>query len=205
MELDKNFLLKAIEEVYKTSVIEKDLEMQNKALSMIDSSVLTEEDKDKIQEDIDYISQKYTEQNFTCYIDGAVEIVDEEANAAIAFVIYLNDEVYYKYKYRIPEETDIGPVSQRTSSHIAEYQALIILLRTLKEQIIYPKRCNILVNTDSEILKGQYYAEYRVSNDVQRELRKEVFELSKNFNNLEINWIPREENIIADRLSKELL
>lgn len=203
--MDKDFLRKAILTVYKTSIIEENEIMKNKTLAMLNNESFTIDDIAQIKFELEGIDEKYKQKEYICYIDGAVDSQSEKTSAASAFVIYLNEDVFYKFKYEIPNELTINNITQNTSSHIAEYQSLIILLRTLKNKIINPSRATIKVYTDSDVLKGQFYAEYRVSNEIQKELRKEVFSLVKSFYDVQLEWIPREENILANNLAQELI
>lgn len=205
MDIDKVFLKEAIIKVYKESVILENDEMRGRTLSMLEHESFTIEEKNEIMKDLKEIDEMYTLMNYTCFIDGAVKSYPDNVKAASSFVIYLEDDLFYKFKYEIPNELTASDKTENTSSHMAEYQSLIILLRTLKNRILNPSRARIHVYTDSEVLKGQYYAEYRVSNEIQRDLRKQVFALAKHFEDVVIEWIPREENILANDLAQELI
>ena len=205
MDIDKVFFKEAIIKVYKESAILEDDEMRSRTLGMLEYEGFSVEERNEILTELKEIDEMYTLMNYTCFIDGAVKSDPNNVKAASSFVIYLEDDVFYKFKYEIPNELTASDKTENTSSHMAEYQSLIILLRTLKNKILNPSRARIHVYTDSEVLKGQYYAEYRVSNEIQRDLRKQVFALTKHFEDVVIEWIPREENILANDLAQELI
>lgn len=205
MNIDKVFLSKAIEEVYKTSILDSDKEMKTKVYEVLNSGVFTESEKVFQYKNLDYIDSMYKIKEYVCYIDGAVNSQSQEVSASVSFVVYLDEEEYYKHSYVIPKELSVNETTQNTSSHMAEYQALIILLRSLANKILDPKSAKIVVYTDSEVLKGQYYAEYRVTSEIQKGLRREVFELAKNFEDVIVKWIPRDENQLANDLAQEMI
>lgn len=203
--MDKKFLLKAIVNVYKDSIINNDDEMKSLSMDMLNHDILNEADKKNLKIQLKEVEDMYQYNYYTCYIDGAVDSQSDKTTAAASFIIYLNDEVYYKFKYQIPSKLTDGEITEKTSSHMAEYQSLIMLLRTLSQKILNPSRAEIKVYTDSEVLRGQYYADYRVTNKIQKDLRRKVFDLSKKFKDVELEWISRDQNVLANNLAQQLI
>lgn len=204
MITDKEFLDQAITEVYKSSLIKNDKKMQSKVREILHSEDIFKEEIQEKEKELKYLEECYKQEEYTCYIDGSVSIDNDDISSGASYVIYLDEDVFYKYKYKIPTEYSTNGFKQRTSSHIAEYQALIMLLRTLVGKIIHPEKARVKVNTDSEVLVGQYNSEYRVTNDIQKELRNQVFDLVEKFKCVDLNWIPREDNQLANDLAKEV-
>lgn len=204
MITDKEFLDRAITEVYKSSLVKNDKKMQTKVRELLHSEDIFKEEIQEKEKELKYLEECYKQEEYTCYIDGSVSIDNDDISSGASYVIYLDEDIFYKYKYKIPTEYSANGSKQRTSSHIAEYQALIMLLRTLVGKIIHPEKARIKVNTDSKVLVGQYNSEYRVTNDIQKELRNQVFDLVKKFKCVDLNWIPREENQLANDLAKEV-
>lgn len=204
MITDKEFLDRAITEVYKSSLIKNDKKMQSKVRELLHSEDIFKEEIQEKEKELKYLEECYKQEEYTCYIDGSVSIDNDDVSSGASYVIYLDKDIFYKYKYKIPTEYSANGLKQRTSSHIAEYQALIMLLRTLVGKIIHPEKARVKVNTDSEVLVGQYNSEYRVTNDIQKELRNQVFDLVEKFKCVDLNWIPREDNQLANDLAKEV-
>lgn len=195
----------ALTEVYKRSLLDEDDKLEEKVYQLLDDYDFTANERSILSEELKDINSRFKQEHYVCYIDGAVDTQSEKVRAGASFVIYLNDDMFYKYKYKIPEEHQIKDFSQKTSSHIAEYQALVILLRTMRGRVLTPENTTLHIKTDSEVLYGQYYGEFRVSNDIQKSLRSEVFKLAKHFKSIDLEWIPREENKIANRLAQEMI
>lgn len=202
MEVDKEFLDSAIVEVYKKSVIEEDEYMKQKTLNLIHSDLFSNIEKEYKLEQIKEIENQFKQEEYVCYIDGSVDNQSDEVRAGAGFVIYLDEDIFYKYQFNIPTEHRYEDEVQKTSSHIAEYQSLAMLLRVLRGKLLKPEHSKITVYTDSDVLVGQYYAEYRITNNIQKELRRTIFELVKHFKDVELKWIPREENKLANHLAQ---
>lgn len=203
MEENKEFIKKAIGAVYKEALLKEDKELEVLTLKIFEDYEWSEKEKTEIEDKLAQISKKHRKTTYTCYIDGAVDNQLEEPRAGIGFVIYLDDKTFYKHQYELAETYTAEEVTQSTSSHIAEYQAMISLLRVMSEQVLNPELTNLKVYSDSEILVGQYYGEFRVTNPIQKKLRKKIFDLSKRFRSVEMQWIPREQNTIANQLAQK--
>lgn len=82
------------------------------------------------------------------------------------------------------------------TNNIAEYKALEMGLLNLRKRGIK----DIEIFMDSELVVKQVKGEYKVKND---EISKEYSKINlvlKSFDSFEINYIPREQNKIADKL-----
>ena len=203
MEENKEFIKKAIGAVYKESLLKEDEKLEALTLKTFEDYEWSEKEEKELKDELVRLSNKYRKKTYNCYIDGAVDNQSEELRAGIGFVIYLDDKTFYKHQYKLAETYTAEEVTQSTSSHIAEYQAMISLLRVMSEQILRPELTTLKVYSDSETLVGQYYGEFRVTNPIQKKLRKKILDLSKRFRSVEMQWIPREKNIIANQLAQK--
>ena len=87
------------------------------------------------------------------------------------------------------------------SSNSAEYEALIRGLQAAREL-----DCNeIMVRGDSQLVIRQLEGKYRVKEPKLRPLFERVVKLAHEFERFEVQWIPREQNRLADALSTKLL
>lgn len=89
----------------------------------------------------------------------------------------------------------------------AEYSALIFALK--KAKALFGKEAikalAVEVRSDSELLIKQMKGEYKVIDPKIQQLFLEAWNLRVDFKNLHFTAIPREENILADRLVNEAL
>ena len=205
MDTNKEFMKEAIKAVYKESLLKNNKDLKEMTIKVFEEAQLTNREKEILSKELKVLSDKFRKVHYECYIDGAVDNQSENFRAGIGFVIYVEDKTFYKHKYELAEEYSVDDATQRTSSHIAEYQALISLLRVMSEQTLRPENTSLTVFSDSEVLVGQYTGDYRVTNPIQKELRKTTHKLSKRFKSVELKWIPREKNNIANQLAQNSL
>jgi ribonuclease HI len=88
------------------------------------------------------------------------------------------------------------------SNNEAEFKALIFAMKTaIENQLTY---CNF--NMDSKIVvnraNGARPKKLKHQNERMNNFQDEVMILKKQFDEIEFTWIPREENTVADELSK---
>ncbi|QQG44371.1 MAG: ribonuclease HI family protein [Candidatus Roizmanbacteria bacterium] len=125
------------------------------------------------------------------YTDGGS--LNNPGEAAIAYVIYLNDECVLKFSKRIGVATN----------NFAEYTALIEALTAAKDFIKkYPIK-SINVFSDSQLMVSQLCGLYKIKNSSIRDLIMNIRVLEGEIN-LPIVYahILREKNQIADSLVK---
>lgn len=92
------------------------------------------------------------------------------------------------------------------SNNVAEYLALNSLLEYLLANPGYTK-FHILIKSDSQLLVKQMTGKWRIKNGLYAKEARKAAILASNFGNHKISfqWIPREENQLADDLSKAKL
>jgi ribonuclease HI len=119
------------------------------------------------------------------YIDGASK--GNPGPAGIGVVI-VNDERVIK---------NISSYIGKATNNIAEYTALIYAL----EEALILKAKSLEVKSDSQLLCCQINGEYKVKHPNLLPLYERAKHLIKAFNEFSIKYIPREENIGADKLA----
>ena len=134
---------------------------------------------------------------FECWFDGCCEPVNPGGTASYGAVIFENGE-------RVWQCSEIFyPVSGRekeTSNNVAEYAGFLSILNYF---IAHEQTgAAILVHGDSKLVIEQCFGTWRVKKGHYVPLAKEAREKIKRFRQLVGKWIPREENGIADELSK---
>ena len=104
--------------------------------------------------------------------------------------------VYHDGK-RIKEE--YGVVGDNVTNNYAEYEGLVQALKFLDP---YRKEKKIIIRSDSKLLVGQMRGEWKVKKGRYLEKYHEAVRLAEGFESLQFEWIPREKNSEADRLSR---
>jgi ribonuclease HI len=87
------------------------------------------------------------------------------------------------------------------TSNQAEYHAVI---RGLKEAKALGAT-GVVVKGDSNLVVQQVTGRFRVQKPELRPLHKKVVELAEGFDEVDVQWVPREQNAHADALSKKPL
>lgn len=86
----------------------------------------------------------------------------------------------------------------------AEYEALIFALKKLKHLFGKDnvKNIKIEIRSDSQLMVSQLLGKYKILDDKIKNLFIEYWNLKTDFGDIQIKQIPREENKLADALSK---
>jgi ribonuclease HI len=86
----------------------------------------------------------------------------------------------------------------KMTNNMAEYEAL---LRALLKANEYGAK-DVVVYTDSLLVANQVMGAYKINNDILRQYVVQVKKIISNFDHFAIQYIPREQNRIADKLAK---
>jgi ribonuclease HI len=86
----------------------------------------------------------------------------------------------------------------KMTNNMAEYEAL---LRALQKAHEYGAQ-DVVAHTDSLLVANQIIGTYKINNDILREYVVKVKKIISNFGHFAIQYIPREQNRIADKLAK---
>lgn len=130
------------------------------------------------------------------FCDGVMEPINPGGYAAYGIVILKDDiELLREGKF-------VGSGS-RISNNVAEYSGFIRVLEFLKEKNL----CNeqITIHADSKLVIEQMSGNWQIRQGLYVPLALNALKLLKDFTNLRLQWIPREENGICDCLSKDVL
>ena len=127
--------------------------------------------------------------NGTCelYVDGAADL--HSKSAGIGGVIFKDSQELLTFS---------KPLYDKTNNE-SEYLALLEGLNVSLELSIL----NINIYADSELVVRQVNGVYKVKNDRMKVLHSDVINLLEKFNEWSINHISRDNNQIADKLSKD--
>lgn len=86
----------------------------------------------------------------------------------------------------------------RMTNNMAEYEALLRALEKAQELGAQ----DVVAYTDSLLIANQVTGTYKINNDILRQYVVKVKKIIRNFDHFAIQYIPREQNRIADTLAK---
>ncbi len=125
------------------------------------------------------------------YIDGGSR--GNPGNAAIGFVVYRDGSEIYR----------LGKKIGVTTNNRAEYTALIEALKYLLRTADNNEKITII--SDSELIVNQINGKYKVKSRSIAPLYKEAIGLLKNFKNIELIHVKRENNRVSDWILNRIL
>ena len=130
------------------------------------------------------------------YFDGACEPTNPGGISTYGFVIYKNGRVVHQGKGLACE-----PFAWQSSNNVAEYTALIRALEWLVSNNMIDE--DVVVRGDSQLAIYQMTGRYSVNAERIIPLYKRAVDLAGRFRRIRFEWVPREKNEEADRLSHE--
>jgi len=130
------------------------------------------------------------------YFDGGCEPVNPRGISTYGFVIYKDERKIHQGKGLACE-----PFAWQSSNNVAEYTALIKALEWLVNSGLVDEET--VVRGDSQLTIYQMTGRYSVNAERIIPLHKKAANLAKKFRKIRFEWIPRERNEEADRLSHE--
>lgn len=96
----------------------------------------------------------------------------------------------------------VPPGSERATNNVAEYAGAIRALEYLRSRSF---RGIVLLLGDSQLVLRQMSGEYEVRAEHLKPYHAHLEALSRSFEEVRFQWVPREENVRADALSKEAI
>lgn len=128
------------------------------------------------------------------YFDGLCEPKNPGGVATYGFVVSRDGKTLHEGSGLAAK-----PYSEHATNNVAEYTGLIRALEWLLEKGLAGEKT--LVRGDSDLAIKQLNGEYKVKSPLLAPLYKQVKELSFKFPSLRFEWVPREKNRDADRLT----
>jgi ribonuclease HI len=151
-------------------------------------------------------------QKIEVYFDGLCQPYNPGGIACYAFVIKK-----YDYHSKNDDDTCVGqtiysqyglaaePFTNDASNNVAEYMGVIKALERLL--LLLPQlngdNSKIIVRGDSKLVVYQIKGKYKIKASRMVPLHQTVISLISKFKVINIEWIPREQNRDADRLSNK--
>lgn len=130
-------------------------------------------------------------QKFIIHADGGSR--GNPGDAAVGFVIEEEKGVLKK---------EYGEYIGRATNNEAEYKAVIMALRKLKQLVGKEKafESRVEVRVDSELLERQINGHYKILDGSIQPLFLELWNLKIDFSDIKFKHVPREKNRAADRM-----
>ncbi len=134
------------------------------------------------------------------YFDGSCGPVNPGGTAAFGAVVYKDGQRVWECSQifqPLPGE------EQLTSNNVAEYCGLLALLNYFLENKMREEQ--IVVRGDSNLVIQQMNGRWKIKKGFYLPVALEAQRKVKDFSNIHFEWIPREQNELADELSKQEL
>ena len=124
------------------------------------------------------------------FFDGLCQPVNPGGKACFAFIIKdATNTIHCEY----------GLAANNSTNNVAEYTGLIRALEWLLANNYENE--NIIIKGDSLLVIHQIKREFKIKAPTIIPLYRKAMCLISNFKNIQVEWIPREQNYEADRLS----
>jgi ribonuclease HI len=134
------------------------------------------------------------------YFDGCCEPVNPGGTAAYGVVILKNKQkIWETSKLFVPQRGR----EKETSNNVAEYSGFKAILDYLISQDL--TKLPIVVHGDSKLVIMQMFGNWKIRFGYYVPIAKICKAMLKQFPLIMGEWIPREENFLADELSKAML
>ena len=138
--------------------------------------------------------------SYVAYFDGACEPYNPGGTASYGAVVLHNGEPLWTCsEIYVPEEGH----ERDTSNNIAEYAAFIAVLEWFADRNLYD--ADILIRGDSMLVIQQMFGNWKIKKGLYAPLAYEARKLVAQFTKIRGEWIRRDQNAIADELSKDAL
>jgi ribonuclease HI len=133
----------------------------------------------------------------TAYFDGCCEPVNPGGTASFGAVIFIDGKRSWECsRLFIPEKNK----EKETSNNVAEYSGFLSILEYLESNKLQNEK--IAIHGDSKLVIEQMSGNWRMHRGFYIPIAIKAKNLFRKFKKTKLIWIPREENDIADELSK---
>jgi len=131
------------------------------------------------------------------YFDGAVEPRNPGGIPAYGSVVFVDGEKDVEIsKIYHPEPG----TAHLMSNNVAEYLGLISILEYLIKEELHEQK--VTIYGDSKMVVNQVQGKWRIKQGIYVEFAHKARKLYSHFTDIKVRWIPREQNKLADELSK---
>jgi len=138
------------------------------------------------------------------YFDGLCQPYNPGGIACYAFVILTKKEHEQKQRQHYSEYgLAAEPFGDNSTNNVAEYTGIVKALEWMLEKNNYNNNQKIIIRGDSQLVINQIKGKYKVRAVKIIPLYQKVKSLLSKFKDVRIEWIPRDNNKEADKLSNK--
>ncbi len=130
-----------------------------------------------------------------CWFDGVCEPKNPRGHGAYGICIRTQ---FGEHK----EGVYVG-YGEGISNNVAEYSGFIDILKRIKSNFLSNQ--DIIIRGDSKLVIEQMLGRWRIKQGLYLPLAYEAQKRFKKFTRTTLEWIPRDENEICDKLAKDVL
>jgi ribonuclease HI len=134
---------------------------------------------------------------YVAYIDGCCEPKNPGGNMGVGAFI-LNPE--RERIFEISEYFTAKSMDGKTSNNVAEYLGFIAVLEYFGRNNLQKEK--IIICGDSKLVINQMGGGWNCNGGIYEKYYHRALDLRKQFTQIRFEWIPRDQNAIADELSK---
>jgi ribonuclease HI len=127
------------------------------------------------------------------FYDGSCEPVNPGGNLGAGCVIFDGET-------KIHEISKFWPAKEENSNNVGEYLALVEGMEWLAKN--NQREAAIVFHGDNMMTVKQMNGEWKAKKGLYLEAYRKAKKLREQFKNMRFEWIPREENYLADELSR---
>jgi ribonuclease HI len=137
------------------------------------------------------------------YFDGLCQPYNPGGIACYAFIILAKKEHEREQQQYSEYGLAVEPFGDNATNNVAEYTGIIKALEWLLEKNNYNNNQKIIIRGDSQLVINQIKGKYKVRAVKIIPLYQKVKSLLSKFKDIKIEWIPRDNNKEADKLSNK--
>jgi ribonuclease HI len=137
------------------------------------------------------------------YFDGLCQPYNPGGIACYAFIILAKKEHEREQQQYSGYGLAVEPFGDNATNNVAEYTGIIKALEWLLEKNNYNNNQKIIIRGDSQLVINQIKGKYKVRAVKIIPLYQKVKSLLSKFKDIKIEWIPRDNNKEADKLSNK--
>jgi len=130
------------------------------------------------------------------YFDGLCQPINPGGIACYAFIVTTKEKIIHS-ESGLAED----PFSNNSTNNVAEYVALARALEWLVQHNLQSEK--IRIRSDSQLVVNQLMGSYKVKANRIIPLYNKVIKLKNEFQDIQIQWVPREKNKEADLLTNK--
>lgn len=202
--MTKQFVIDMLLALYKEYLIGVNQHIDEIYEIINNHTLLDNNDREFISKQMILIDSLYKSEDLTCHTDGSIRMSrgskTEIIGAGGAFVVKSQNKTIMKDSFPIPASYQIEDYIQRTSAPMAEYQAVLSAILSIKSAHPNPSIINLTIYTDAQTLYKQLNQESKTKHPILIAFRKKILLESSSFKSFTVVNVPRENNKEANRM-----